>query len=91
VSTEFRDKLVGRRIRAAETHRSKAVASSRGTIPPIYLTELINRHAAGDALFCADDGTPTVCTHRHARSISNTSSRKMTVAKRMLLIKHVPE
>ncbi|MFM0205837.1 thiamine pyrophosphate-binding protein [Paraburkholderia sediminicola] len=64
-STEFRDKLVERHARAVETHRSKAVASDRGTIPPIYLTELINRHAASDALFCADDGTPTVWLYRH--------------------------
>jgi pyruvate dehydrogenase (quinone) len=67
-STEFRDKLVERHARAAETHRSKAVASSRGTIPPIYLTELINRHAASDALFCADDATPTVWLYRHVET-----------------------
>jgi pyruvate dehydrogenase (quinone) len=64
-STEFRDKLVERHASALETHRSKAVASNRGTIPPIYLTELINRYAASDALFCADDGTPTVWLYRH--------------------------
>jgi len=64
-STEFRDKLVERHARAVETHRAKAVPSNRGTIPPIYLTELINRHAASDALFCADDGTPVVWLYRH--------------------------
>src|SRR6202789_1630881 len=34
-STEFRDKVVERHARAVETHRAKAVASDRGTIPPI--------------------------------------------------------
>lgn len=64
-SAEFRDKLVERHAKAVEAHKAKAVASDRGTIPPIYLTELINRHAASDALFCADDGTPTVWLYRH--------------------------
>jgi pyruvate dehydrogenase (quinone) len=64
-STDFRDKLVARHAKAVETHKSKAVASDRGTIAPIFLTELINRHAASDALFCADDGTPTVWLYRH--------------------------
>lgn len=52
-------------VRAVKTHRSKAFASNRGTIPPIYLTELSNRHAASDERFCADDGTPTVWLYRH--------------------------
>jgi pyruvate dehydrogenase (quinone) len=61
----FRDQHVKRHAEAIAAHRAKAKPSTRGTIPPIYLTELINGHAAEDALFAVDDGTMTVWLHRH--------------------------
>ena len=36
-----------------------------GSIPGIYLTKVISRHAAKDALFTADDGTPAAWAYRH--------------------------
>ena len=41
-----------------------------------YLTKIINRHAAEDALFAADDGTPTVWMLRHIE----TSGKRRTFA-----------
>ncbi|WP_213780709.1 thiamine pyrophosphate-dependent enzyme [Caballeronia sp. dw_276] len=67
-ATDYLDKLVSRHEKAIQSHREKAVPSASGTIPPTYLTELINRHAASDALFCADDGTPTVWLYRHVET-----------------------
>ncbi len=39
--------------------------SSKGSISGTYLTKVINRLAADDALFAADDGTPAVWMMRH--------------------------
>lgn len=63
--SEFRDRHVKQHAEAAAAHLAKAKPSTRDTISPFYLTELINRHAADDALFAADDGTMTVWLHRH--------------------------
>jgi pyruvate dehydrogenase (quinone) len=45
---------------AAET-----VSGTDATIPGTYLTKIINKYAAEDALFSADDGTVAVWTLRH--------------------------
>ncbi|TPG43569.1 ubiquinone-dependent pyruvate dehydrogenase [Sphingomonas koreensis] len=57
-------------------HRRKAVAHEAkhdtigkgGAIHPQYLTELISRHAAPDAVFTADGGSPMVWCLRHIQS-----------------------
>jgi pyruvate dehydrogenase (quinone) len=43
-------RLVKRYAKARESERTKAVAGRDGGIPGTYLTEVINRHAAKDAL-----------------------------------------
>jgi pyruvate dehydrogenase (quinone) len=40
-----------------------------GPISGNYLTEVINKHADKDALFAADDGTPTVWMLRHVETL----------------------
>jgi pyruvate dehydrogenase (quinone) len=59
----------------AERHRksqaaakAETVSGPDATIPGTYLTQIINRHAAEDALFAADDGTALVWTLRHIDS-----------------------
>jgi pyruvate dehydrogenase (quinone) len=58
--------------RYVERHRkdraaaeAETVAGPDATIPGTYLAKLVNRHAAEDALFSADDGTAAVWTLRH--------------------------
>jgi pyruvate dehydrogenase (quinone) len=55
-----------RKSRAAA--KAEAVSGPDATIPGTYLTQIINRHAAEDALFAADDGTALVWTLRHIDS-----------------------
>jgi pyruvate dehydrogenase (quinone) len=45
--------------------KEKAAPKRRDTISGIYLTELIDRMAADDALVAGDDGTATVWMHRY--------------------------
>jgi len=47
-----------------------------GAISGSYLTKIINQHAAADALFSADDGTPTVWMLRHI----DTGGKRRTFA-----------
>jgi len=61
----FRDTHVRQHAHMLETHKARAKPASRDTINPLFLTDLINQHAADDALFAADDGTATVWLHRH--------------------------
>lgn len=56
----FRDEYVGKYTREVRSARDKAEPGHDGSIPGTYLTKLIDRHAADDALFAADDGTPVV-------------------------------
>jgi pyruvate dehydrogenase (quinone) len=51
-------------------------ASGSETISGTYLTKVINKHAAQDALFAADDGTATVWMLRHIE----TGGRRRTFA-----------
>lgn len=60
----FRDDHVKRHTQLMKEMHEKAVPARDGSIPPTYLTELINQHAADDALFTADDGTPTAWMYR---------------------------
>ena len=54
----YRNEYVKRYAKARQSEKAKAVPGHDGTIPGTYLTEVINQHAAKDALFAADDGTP---------------------------------
>jgi len=62
--TRFHDSYVQRHHDDLEQQRSKAEPLRDGSIPGTYLTKLIDRYAADDALFATDDGTPTVWAHR---------------------------
>src|SRR5580700_1471439 len=44
---------------------AETVSGPDATIPGSYLAKIINKHAADDALFAADDGTPLVWMLRH--------------------------
>jgi pyruvate dehydrogenase (quinone) len=44
---------------------AETVSGHDATIPGTYLAKLVNKHAAEDALFPADDGTAAVWTLRH--------------------------
>ena len=63
--TRFRDRFVDRHREVIAEQKEKAAPKQRGTISGIYLTELIDRMAADDALVCGDDGTATVWMHRY--------------------------
>lgn len=63
--THFRDHLVRRYHEVITSQKAKAEPRHRGTISGIYLTEMIDRLAADDALVAGDDGTPTVWMHRY--------------------------
>jgi len=64
--THFRDHYVKRHREVIASQKEKAEPRRRDTISGIYLTELIDRMAADDALFAGDDGTATVWMHRYA-------------------------
>jgi len=54
----FRSAYVKRYAKYREAERAKVAVGHDGSIPGTYLTQAISRHAAKDALFTADDGTP---------------------------------
>jgi pyruvate dehydrogenase (quinone) len=65
----FYDHCMSRARKLAEANAAKASQPGRhGKIPGKYLATLIDKHAAEDAVFCGDDGTPTVWMLRHIRS-----------------------
>ena len=64
-SQKFHDLAVERHKRDLASQKAKAEPKERDSISGIYLTEIIDRHAAADALMAADDGTPTVWMHRY--------------------------
>lgn len=66
----FHDKFVERHKQDIAGQLSKAAPRTRDSISGIYLTEMIDRHAADDALMAADDGTPTVWMHRYVKATS---------------------
>lgn len=61
----FRDAYIRRHREVIAGQKKKAGPKHRNTISGIYLTELIDRMAADDALVAGDDGTPTVWMHRY--------------------------
>src|SRR6266849_10825962 len=58
------------------TARAETVSGPDAAISGTYLTKLINRHAAEDALFAADDGTAVVWMLRHI----DTNGKRRTFA-----------
>jgi pyruvate dehydrogenase (quinone) len=67
--THFRDRFVERHREVIANQNEKAVPKRRDTISGIYLTELIDRMVADDALVAGDDGTSTVWMHRFSRPV----------------------
>jgi pyruvate dehydrogenase (quinone) len=63
--THFRDSFVKRHREVIAHQKEKAAPKRHDTISGIYLTELIDRMAADDALVAGDDGTATVWMHRY--------------------------
>jgi pyruvate dehydrogenase (quinone) len=62
---EFLTAHVERHRKDVETARAETVSGPDAMISGTYLTKIINKHAADDALFAADDGTPLVWMLRH--------------------------
>jgi pyruvate dehydrogenase (quinone) len=60
----FRDTYVERHKKDLEAQTKRAAPGHHGKISGQYLTSIINRLAAPDALFAGDDGTPVVWLHR---------------------------
>src|SRR6266705_329483 len=56
--------------------KAEIVSGPGAAISGTYLTKIINQHAAEDALFTADDGTPTVWMLRHI----DTGGKRRTFA-----------
>ncbi len=56
--------------------KAETASDSDSVIAGTYLTKVINKHAAEDALFTADDGTPTVWMLRHI----DTGGKRRTFA-----------
>jgi pyruvate dehydrogenase (quinone) len=67
----YRELCVRRYADIMAKEKAKAADSGRDTISGIYLTEVIDRHAAADALVAADDGTPTVWAHRYFKATAD--------------------
>ena len=59
-----------------EQRDSEEYAGHDGLIHPQYLTRLVDKHAADDAIFTADGGSPMVWLLRHVRS--NGKRRTLT-------------
>jgi pyruvate dehydrogenase (quinone) len=62
---EFLDECLEHRRKALARQEKRAVVGKSGAIHPQYLTETIARHAAGDAIYTADGGSPMVWCLRH--------------------------
>jgi len=60
----FHDTYVERHQKDLEAQNKRAAPGHHGKISGQYLTSIINRLAAPDALFAGDDGTPVVWLHR---------------------------
>lgn len=56
---------VERHRKDVETAKAETVSGPDAAISGTYLTKIINKHAADDALFAADDGTPLAWMLRH--------------------------
>ncbi|HUN47302.1 MAG TPA: thiamine pyrophosphate-dependent enzyme [Stellaceae bacterium] len=64
----FLDDCLGRHEKAVRQLEKRATVGRGGAIHPQYLTALISEHAAEDAIFTADGGSPMVWALRHLRS-----------------------
>jgi pyruvate dehydrogenase (quinone) len=67
---------VQRHQKQKDTDNAESVSGPDAAISGTYLTKLINKHAAADALFAVDDGTPLVWTARHV----DTGGKRRTFA-----------
>jgi pyruvate dehydrogenase (quinone) len=67
---------VERHQRDISSANAETVSGPDSAISGTHLTKIINRHAAKDALFAADDGTPTVWMLRHIE----TNGKRRTFA-----------
>jgi len=72
--TAFRDTYVKRHARALKAQAERATPGHNGRISGQYLTSIINRLAADDAVFSGDDGTPVVWM---MRMIAANGKRRM--------------
>src|SRR6476619_5061841 len=63
--SSFRDEYLRRYAKYKEANKVKIAAGRDGSIAGSYLTKVISQHAAKDALFTADDGTPAAWAYRH--------------------------
>jgi pyruvate dehydrogenase (quinone) len=63
--SSFRSEYLKRYAKYREENKVNIVAGRDGSIPGSYLTRVISEHAAKDALFTADDGTPAAWAYRH--------------------------
>ncbi len=73
--TAFLDDCVKRHEDANRALEKRATDTRGGAIHPQYLTRLIDKHAADDAVFTADGGSPMVWVLRHIRA----SARRRTI------------
>lgn len=73
--TAFMNKYIDRHAKDAAA-AAETPAGPDAAISGTYLTQLINTHAAADALFTADDGTATVWMARHI----DTGGKRRTFA-----------
>jgi len=64
----FHDECVARFKSMTEERYAKAKPIRGDVITGTYLTTLIDRHAAQDALLTGDDGTPVVWLHQYVKS-----------------------
>jgi pyruvate dehydrogenase (quinone) len=64
----FLDDCVERHQEAYRKLDKRVTAGQGGAIHPQYLTHLIDQHAAEDAIFTADGGSPMVWALRHLRA-----------------------
>lgn len=66
----YREHCVQRYQKIMAKEKDKVASSHRESISGIYLTEVISRHAAPDALVAVDDGTCLVWTFRYFEATS---------------------
>jgi len=72
----FLDGYIERHRKNRAAAQAETVSGPDSAISGTYLTKIINQHAAEDALFSADDGTPTVWMLRHI----DTGGKRRTFA-----------
>jgi pyruvate dehydrogenase (quinone) len=75
--TTFLDACLQRHADTVEHLDQRATVGNGGAIHPQYLTHLIDKYAADDAVFTADGGSPMVWVLRHTRA---TGKRRTIVS-----------